>query len=161
MFHLYEVDTDEGPVKMIAALPPEAAQAGLPSPAVAGSIPSDAVAITLENFTANQEFSDFLNFVIAKHGASDPALGAQAEAAGDGWIYMVDLRIALDNGADEEEVEAVDTEDIIGAFRVEGGRVVPGSYRGNPNHRLLSERGLVQLDGWVSEKLVEELLALG
>ena len=42
-----------------------------------------------------------------------------------------------------------------------GGRVVPGSYRGNPSHRLLSERGLVQVDEWVRERLVEELTQLG
>jgi hypothetical protein len=161
MFHLYDVDTDDGPVKMIAVLPPEAArESGLPSPAVAGTVPLDAPAITLENFTENAEFSDFVNFVISKHGETDPALAAQAEAQGDGWIYMVDLRIVEDEAA-EGDVSAVDTEDILGAFRVQGGKVVPGSYRGNPNHRVLTERGLMQVDGWVHERLVEELQRLG
>jgi hypothetical protein len=160
MFHLYDVDTDDGPVKMIAVVPPEAAvESGLPSPAVAGTVPRDAGEITLENFTANEEFSDFLNFVIAKHGASDPTLKAQAAAQGDGWIYMVDLRIA-EEGVESGEVESVDTEDILGAFRVEGGAVVPGSYRGNPNHRILNDRGLVRVDGWVRDKLLEELALL-
>lgn len=155
MFHLYDVETDDGPVSMIAVIPPESAmEAGLPSPSVVGSVPQGAGEITLENFTPNQEFSDFLSFVIAKHGAADPALVSQAKEQGDGWVLMVDLRV------DEDEAE-VETEDVLGAFRVEGGEVVPGSFRGNPNHELLSERGLVQVDEWVHEKLIEELLLLG
>jgi hypothetical protein len=158
MFHLYDVETEEGPVKMIAVLAPEAAAAsGLPSPAVLGTVPAEAAEITLDNFTPNPEFSDFLNYVIAKYGADDPALHAQAAAQGDGWIYMIDLRV----GDEDEEVEAIATEDILGAFRVEGGRVAPGSYRGNPNHLLLNERGLVKIDEWVHERLVEELSMLG
>lgn len=160
MFHLYDVETDDGPVKMIAVVPPEAAtESGLPSPAVAGTVPRDATEITPENFTENAEFSDFLNFVIAKHGASDESLRAQAAAQGDGWIYMVDLRIAESDEA-SEEFEAVDTEDILGAFRVENGAVVPGSYRGNPNHRILGDRGLVRVDDWVRDRLLEEIAAL-
>jgi hypothetical protein len=140
---------------MIAVLPPEkAVEAGLPSPAVVGTVPRGSAAITRENFTPNREFSDFLNYVIGKYGADDPALREQAAEQGDGWVYMVDLRA----GDDEE---AVPTEDVLGAFRVEGGKVVAGSYRGNPNHAVLTERGLVQVDAWVQERLVEELLALG
>ena len=154
MFHLYDVETEEGPVSMIAVLPPESAvEGGLPSPAIVGTVPKGATEITLENFTPNPEFSDFLNFVIAKYGVDDPALQEQAKEQGDGWIYMVDLRA----GEDEETVAS---EDLLGAFRVEGGQVAPGSYRVNPDHLLLSERGLVQVDEWVRERLVEELLAL-
>src|SRR5262245_50927862 len=116
MFHLYDVDTDDGPVSMIAVLPPEAAvDGGLPSPAVVGAVPRGTPRITVDNFSPNPEFSDFLNFVISKYGADDPALQVQAEAQHDGWIYMVDLRI----GEDDEEVSSVDSEDILGAFRVE------------------------------------------
>lgn len=155
MFHLYDVDTDEGPVGMIAVLPPErAVEAGLPSPAVVGTVPRGSAEITHENFTPNREFSDFLNYVIGKYGAEDPALQGQAAEQGEGWVYMIDLRV----GEDEEEIS---TEDVLGAFRVESGKVVSGSYRGNPNHAVLGERGLVQVDAWVQEKLVEELLALG
>jgi hypothetical protein len=158
MFHLYDVETEDGWVCMIATLPPDVAmEHGLPSPAVAGSVPKGSGEITLENFTPNPEFSDFLHYVIGKYGADDPALRDQAKEQGDGWIYMIDLRV----GEDEEAVSTVASEDILGAFRVEGGSVVPGSYRGNPNHLVLSERGLVQVDGWVQERLVEELLQLG
>jgi len=155
MFHLYDVETEDGPVCMIAVLPPETAvEGGLPSPAVVGTVPQGATEITLENFTPNPEFSDFLNFVIAKYGVEDPALQEQAKEQGDGWIYMIDLRA----GEDEESVAP---EDLLGVFRVEGGQVVPDSYRGNLKHQLLSKRGIFQIDEWVHERLVEELLALG
>lgn len=155
MYHLYDVETDDGPVSMIAVLPPDVAlEAGLPSPAVAGTVPRGVDKISIENFTPNAEFSDFLNFVISRHGGADPALVRQAAAQGDGWIFMVDLRTG-------EEEESVENEDIIGAFRAENGRVVADSYRGNPGYRLLTDRGLPQIDAWLQEKLVEELLALG
>ncbi|HQR36799.1 MAG TPA: hypothetical protein PLF26_00245 [Blastocatellia bacterium] len=154
MFHLYDVETENGWVSMLAVIPPDRAlAAGLPSPAVVGTVPKDAADITPANFTPNVEFSDFLNYVIGKYGADDPALQHQASEHGDGWLFMVDLRV----GEDEGEIQS---EDIIGAFRAENGSVVDGSYRANPKHQLLTSRGLPQLAEWLQEKLVEELLAL-
>ena len=154
MFHLYDVETEDGPVRMIAVLPPETAvERGLPSPAVVGTVAHDAAEITIDTFTPNPEFATFLGFVVAKHGAADPSLVRQAAAEGDGWVYMLDLRAGPDDG------EIAD-EDSLGAFRAEGGHVVPGSFRGNPGHQILTARGLPQLDAWLEEKLVEELLAL-
>jgi hypothetical protein len=154
MFHLYDVETEDGPLSLVAVLPPETAmERGLPSPAVVGTVPQGTAEITLENFTPNPEFATFLGFVVSRHGAADPALQRQAAAEGDGWIYMVDLRAG-------EEAEEVETEDILGAFRVEEGRLVEGSFRGNPGYRPLTGRGLLQLDEWLRERLVEELIAL-
>jgi hypothetical protein len=154
MFHLYDVETEDGWVSAIAALPPDyALEHGLPSPAVVGSIPRGTAEIALDVFTPNPEFADFMQLVISRFGAEDPALGNQARAQGDGWVFMIDLR------ADDVE-EELRSEDIIGAFQAKGGEVVAGSYRANPKHRLLSERGLLQLDEWVQKRLVEELMKL-
>jgi hypothetical protein len=154
MFHLYDVETEEGPLTLVAVLPPEVAiERGLPSPAGAGTVPLGTAEITVDSFTPNPEFVTFLGFVVARYGASDPALVRQAAAKGDGWIYMLDLRA----GTEDDEIA---TEDILGAFLVEAGRVVEGSYRGNPGYRPLTGRGLLELDEWLHEKLVEELLAL-
>mgnify|MGYP001007972383 CR=1 FL=1 len=154
MYHLYEVETDDGWVSMLAVIPPERALAGgLPSPSVVGTMPKGAAEITPETFTPNAEFADFLNYVIGKYGAEDPALRNQAREQGDGWLFMVDLRV----GDDEVDIA---TEDIIGAFRAESGEVVTGSYRANPKHELLTERGLPQLADWLEQRLVEELLEL-
>lgn len=154
MYHLYDIDTDDGPVTMIGVLPPEIALGhGLPSPAVVGTLPRGTTEITPETFALNDEFSEFLGYVISKHGARDPMLADQARQQGDGWVFMVDLRV----GESDDEIE---TEDVLGAFRAEAGAVVDGSYRANPKHALLTERGLPVIDEWVYEKLVEELLAL-
>lgn len=154
MFHLYDVETEAGWVSAIAALPPDhALQHGLPSPAVVGSVPRGTKEITLDCFTPNEEFANFMNLVISRHGASDPALQSQARAQGDGWVFMIDLRI----GDGDEEIRS---EDIIGAFQTKDGEVVADSYRANPKHQLLSERGLVQLDDWLQQRLVEELMQL-
>lgn len=154
MYHLYDIDTDDGPVTMVGVLPPEIALGvGLPSPAVIGTLPRGASEITAATFTPNDEFAAFLGYVISKHGAVDPVLVDQARQQVDGWVFMVDMRV----GDSDEEIQ---TEDILGAFRAEGGAVVDGSYRANPKHALLTDRGLPVIDEWVYEKLVEELLAL-
>lgn len=154
MYHLYDIDTDEGPVTMIGVLPPEIALGtGLPSPAVIGTLPRGTTEITADAFTPNEEFSAFLGYVISKHGALDPTLVEQARQQVDGWVFMVDLRV----GDTDEEIQ---TEDVLGAFRAEGGVVVDASYRANPKHALLTKRGLPVIDEWIYEKLVEELLAL-
>lgn len=154
MFHMYDVETEAGWVSAIAAVPPEfALENGLPSPAVVGSVPRGSKEITLENFTPNPEFSDFMNLVISRHGGEDPALRNQAREAGEGWVFMIDLRV-------DEITEELASEDIIGAFQAKDGEVVAGSYRANPKHRLLGERGLVLLDDWLQQRLVEELMQL-
>jgi hypothetical protein len=155
MYHLYDVETEEGWVSMIAVLAPEQAiEEGLPSPAVVGTVPRGTAQISPETFSPNPEFSAFLSYVIGKHGADMPGLREQAAAQGDGWIYMVDLR----TGDAEEQVES---EDILGAFQAADGKIVADSYRANPNHRVLTARGLLEIDDWLYERLVEELLALG
>jgi len=154
MYHLYDTETDDGPITMIAVLPPELALGrGLPSPAVVGTVPAGTTDLTSGAFTPNEEFSAFLGYVISKYGDADPILRDQARQQGTGWVYMVDLRV------DESDGE-IQTEDVLGAFRAADGEVVPGSYRANPKHVLLTGRGLPVIDTWVYEKLVEELLAL-
>lgn len=155
MYHLYDIETDEGAVTAIGVLPPEVvSEKGLPSPAMVGTIPRASREITAANFVPNAEFSNFLGFVISKHGADDPTLANQASQQVNGWVFMVDLRI----GETEDEIQ---TEDVLGAFRAENGCVVEGSYRANPKHALLTERGLPVLDEWIYERLVHELLELG
>lgn len=154
MYHLYDIETDDGAVSAIAVLPPEiVSENGLPAPAMVGTVPRGSKEITAGAFVPNDEFSSFLGYVISKHGAADPVLVEQARMQGDGWVFMVDLRV----GETDEEIQ---TEDVLGAFRAEGGKVVEGSYRANPKHVLLSERGLPVIDEWVYARLVEELLAL-
>jgi hypothetical protein len=47
----------------------------------------------------------------------------------------------------------------MGAFRLQGGVMVPGSYRASPNHRLLTSNGFFRLDTNLMECLQRELAA--
>lgn len=153
-FHLYQVETEEGPVSMIAVLPPEHALAvGLPEPAVLGTVPTGAHAITPDTFTPNTEFLEFLHHVIARYGHEAPDLQDQAHTREDGWIYMVDLRIG-------DADRAIDEEDIFGAFQVVGGQVVPGSYRANPDYLPITQYGVPRFSPWLLKRLIDELLRL-
>ena len=82
--------------------------------------------------------------------------GLQAAAAQqvDGWVYIIDLRTP------ESPQGRVPPEDIIGAFEVRSGEVVPGSYQASEEHRVLTENGLVQLPSSLREAFVRELSRL-
>lgn len=48
-------------------------------------------------------------------------------------------------------------EDVMGAFQVKDGEIVPGSYQANPNHRILSHNGFFQLEPILQQRLLDEL----
>jgi hypothetical protein len=51
----------------------------------------------------------------------------------------------------------VPPEDVIGAFRVGSGKILPGSYVASPTHRLLTARGFFQLSPALWECLQREI----
>jgi hypothetical protein len=79
--------------------------------------------------------------------------GLQAEARRQhtGWLYVIDARTPTP----AREVPAYD---IIGAFEVREGTVVPQSYQPNGNHRLFSSNGLFKLDSTLHEKLMNRVI---
>jgi hypothetical protein len=93
---------------------------------------------------------DFLHVVIARRGPELPGLVAAARSQGDGWVYIIDQRTPTPG-------DAVPPEDIVGAFEVKAGEVVPGSYWPNPKHAILSARGFFQLGDELQACLLEEL----
>jgi hypothetical protein len=110
------------------------AGSGLPPEIVVGVLrgPVESVeAITPAVFARNRVFVDFMHSVIARRGPELPGLVAAARRQGDGWVYIIDQRTPTPQGA-------VPPEDIVGAFEVKGGQVVPGSYRPSSNHMILS-----------------------
>jgi hypothetical protein len=54
----------------------------------------------------------------------------------------------------------VPPEDIIGAFEVQGRKIIAGSYQLNQNHRLVTKFGLFQLDSFLQAKLLAEIESL-
>ncbi len=90
---------------------------------------------------------------IAEYGLIDQDLQAAAVKQGEGYVYIIDLRTP------EGPMGNVPTEDIIGAFKVEGGRVVPGSYQEMGTHRVMTANGLVRVPPDMHAFLVSGLKA--
>lgn len=106
---------------------------GLPGEAVLGVYAGPDRSI--EHFRPNRTFIDFLHRVLADWGARCSELAESAREQGEGWQYLIDLRTP-------EGVNGnVPPDDIIGAFEVRKGVVVPGSYWRNPNYRVLTKNG--------------------
>ena len=130
---VYTVDTPNGSKDSLSCLPHEQAfRRGLSPEAVIGELrrplkPNEA--ITPAAFARNRVFVDFMHEVIARRGPEFSGLIAEARRQGDGWVYIIDQRTKAPQGA-------VPREDIVGAFEVKEGQLLPGSYRPNPKHML-------------------------
>jgi hypothetical protein len=105
-----------------------------------------------ENFARNSVFVDFLHEVIARYGPDLPGLKAEAERLGAGWLYVIDARTPTPEGD-------VPPYDIFGAFQVDAGVIVAGSYQRNPNHVILSPQGFFRLEPALQERMLVELAA--
>lgn len=125
---------------------------GLPSEAVVGTVRVSGHPIRAEDFEPNPVFVRFLHYVIAKHGSKAPGFVDEAKRQLNGWIYIIDRRIGNTDGR-------APLEDIPGWFEIRDGKAV--SYRANPQHLLLTDRGFLKLDPWISDRLAEEAAACG
>lgn len=54
--------------------------------------------------------------------------------------------------------DAVPPEDIIGAVEIQNGQML--RFHGSPNYRILTDQGLMQLDNWLKDSLIEELITI-
>jgi len=147
----YEIDDSRRKRRLFSVLPPNEMKrgVGLPSEAVLGEAANPENVLD-ERFIPNPIFPKFMNHVIAKHGPRDPALCAEAERQGAGWVYIVDGRAPSN--------EHVEPEDIIGAFEVRDGRVF--AYQAMPSHKLVSKRGFFALPTALHDALLRELVTL-
>lgn len=122
---------------------------GIPGEAVAGILFGQAA--TPEAFRANRVFIDFLHEVIGKAGPRDSSMIAAARQQEDGWMYVIDLRTP------DGPHGRVSPEDILGAFEVRSGEIVPDSYQPAGSHRVFTKHGLVRLPPFLHEAFVSEL----
>jgi hypothetical protein len=152
---IVEAETPEGTKYYVTFMPRDYIfESGLNPEAILGELPQppgEDHEVTSENFARNAVFVDLMHNVIAEHGPSVPAVLAEAKRKVDGWVYVVDGRAPTP----ESEVSA---EDIIGAFQVTGGELVPGSYQRNPNHVVLSSNGFFRLDPELQRKLYSAIV---
>ena len=124
-------------------------QYGLAGEAIIGEVDSS-LSISPGHFARNSVFKDFLHRVIARVASTLPELQWQASQEPDGSLFIIDARVADPNGD-------ILPEDILGVFRVTNGKIVPGSYQMNPNHQLVSQKGLFRLHPAIHAELLREL----
>jgi len=155
--YVCRVDTPEGQKDCVTCLSHEHLfQHGLPAEAIIGVLLrplQSGESITPSIFARNRVFVDFMHSVIARHGPALPGLVAEAKRQGEGWVYVIDQRTPTPQGA-------VPPADIVGAFEIKNGQVVPRSYRTSPNHMILSANGFFCLGSELQPCLLDELVAL-
>lgn len=150
MIYLYRIEIDKNRFEAVSLLSPEEVFGkGLPSQVIIGTVPENASSINQNNFKSNSIFVDFLHTIIKRHAPVNPGLQSSVQQQPNGWVYVIDCR------ADDPQGE-VEPEDIIGAFKIESGRVTPESYKKNNKHLLVSKRGVFCLDQWLERALLEE-----
>lgn len=152
--YVVDVRTPEGEKYYVTLVPPHRTfSAGLAREAIAGQLLrpwEPGKPFTPDLFVPNPAFVHVMHEVIARVSPKLSSCGAEAQRIGDGVLAIIDLRTPTPQGA-------VPPDDIIGAFEVRRGKVIDGSYRPNPNHKILSAHGFVRLHEQVRERLVEEL----
>ena len=119
---------------------------GLPARGVVGVVGEDGV------LRVNGVFREFLHETIAREAPRDPDMQKAAEARGEGRLVFVDSRVP-------EEVQPVPEEDVLGWFAVREGRIVPGSYVANPEHRVEGRYGWSAAIGGMRVPMVRALRA--
>ncbi len=115
---------------------------GLPPQAVVALIGEDGVN------RINGVFREFLHEAIEHFAPGE--MRELAREAGSGRVVYIDDRAP--------EGQDVATEDTIGWFQVVSGAIVAGSYRANPEHQLLTERGWSHAIGKFRAEMVRELV---
>jgi hypothetical protein len=107
--------------------------------------------ITPDNFRQNTAFINLLQGLMAEHGEWMDDMRIDAEAKGNGVLYVIDERSAKPVEGQEWIVRS---DDLIGEFDVKDGEIVPGSYRRNPDFALVNEEGLFQLTDEIAETVI-------
>jgi hypothetical protein len=155
--HVYEVVVEGQPRTVLSFLPKEHVfSKGLAGPAIIGSLRkrvADGGGLAPDNIVVNPRFLDLLHEMIATHAPTDPAFQRAAREQDEGWMYVIDRRTPTPGGH-------VPAEDIIGSFEVRQGVATAASYQPFKSHRLVSERGLFQLDRFLHPKLMDALMQL-
>jgi hypothetical protein len=99
----------------------------------------------------NTVFINFLQGIMIEHGEWMDDMRVNADAKGNGVLYVIDERSPKPVEGQEWIVRS---DDLIGEFDVKDGEIVPGSYRPNPDFALLNEEGLFQLTDEIAENVV-------
>jgi hypothetical protein len=151
-YYIYDTVID-GQRRYFATLLPHDTgfESGLPSEAIMGELTDGPHTLTPDAFQQNERFIQFLAFVIGKHAIGCPGLVAETQRQQNGFVYILDKRTPTPDGA-------VPPEDIIGGVEIESGQML--RFHGSPNYRILTADGFMQLDSWLKDRLIEELVVI-
>lgn len=151
------VQSAEGPRDYVTCLDEQFLTAhGLPAEAVLGVVQrplQPGEGITPANFSWNRGFVDFMHAMIARRGPKLAGVRGQARRQREGWLYVIDQRTP-------NPQVSVPPEDIVGAFEVRNGQVLPDSYHPSQSHVILSAHGFVRLGPELQSCLLQELKGL-
>ena len=141
-----------GKKRVLSFVSPQEAESlgGIPLQAVVGEFSGDAGDISVGSFRPNPGFAAFLHDANPNLEPDDPELRASARNQNDGWVYLIDLRTP-------EGPRGRVPEDIVGAFQVIDGQIVPESYQPVPTHLVYTRNGMCQLPGSLTQALVQRL----
>lgn len=156
---IFEVDDEsqEQPLKALSPLSYEDVDriGELKSEAIVGFFRDGVVSASHFRFVVNKKFVDFMHEVIATKALDDISLHKAATTQKEGWIYIIDER-----ALGEPEVVPPRPENVIGAFTVESGKIISGSYLPNEKYIVFAYDGLFQLTPFLYTALLEELREL-
>lgn len=151
---LYEISTEDDGVlhHYVSPLSHEHGfKVGLRSEAIMGELTDGPNDITHDHFKQNTVFIKFLAWVIGKHSNACPRLIEETERQQDGYVYILDQRTPTPD-------DGVPSEDIIGGVEIQDGEML--HYHASPKYQILTKDGFMQLDQFLLDRLIEELLAL-
>jgi hypothetical protein len=150
----FEDDDESEILQALSPLSPEQVEqiGSLSGEAILGFITG--YIVSLDYFTPNQVFKDFIQKVIATEAPKDSELQAAALEQQAGRLYIIDNRVT------ENQQPETALEDILGVFEILDGQIVPNSYQPNENYLVFGNNGLFQLPGTLHDALISALLAL-
>jgi hypothetical protein len=147
---VFDIDDEDDPyLQALSPLSPEEVNqiGGLKGEAIVGFFKQ------VEGFIPNEIFLDFMHDIIAIEAPKNIDLQEAAKKRQEEWLYIIDNRCPL-------SYEDAETEDIIGAFEVKDGIIIPDSYCPNGNYYVHGENGLFQLPNYLYEALIQALKSL-
>lgn len=128
---------------------------GLPTEAIMGEFTSGIGTQTPQAFLQNPTFIEFMYYAISQHVSSCPDIIAAAQRQHNGFVWITDPRA----GVHPDVIIATDRQkDVLGYVQIENGEML--LFRGSPNYRLLTSDGFMQLEPWLKDRLVEQLVAI-
>lgn len=147
--YVYHINLGGQALAALSFLTPDEVQArGLPTEAVLGEVNPHRPNMTVEDFTPNAAFLEFLGRIIQTHAPALPSLQKQAVRVHNGPVYVMDWRTIHQGGQPPFE-------DVLGWFAVRQGEVIAESYNPNPSYQIISAHGPPSLEPWLEEKLLE------